>query len=133
VGPDRDNKHDNHSNKDFAHEGNELREFIASQQNIVVVCGDRHRQYVSVDPQTGLREYSCGPVSDKHAGGWSQDDFREKYHRYLNVIGGFLSVTVALFVEGPYRNVGQASCLPRPGQNMLHWAGWKSALLVLAG
>jgi alkaline phosphatase D len=94
VGPDRENKHDNHSNKDFTHEGSRLREFLAAQGNMVVVCGDRHWQYHSIDPQTGLREYSCGPASNKHAGGWSQDDFRKEYHQYLNVIGGFLSATV---------------------------------------
>ena len=94
VGPDRDNKHDNHSNKDFAHEGNQLRDFIASQKNMVVVCGDRHWQYMSIDPRTNVREYSCGPASDKHAGGWKQSDFRKDYHQYLNVIGGFLSATV---------------------------------------
>ena len=55
VGPDRASKHDNHSNHDFTHEGTELREFISQQKNIVVVCGDRHWQYVSVDPTTGLR------------------------------------------------------------------------------
>jgi alkaline phosphatase D len=41
-----------------------------------------------------VREYSCGPASDAHAGGWQQGDFRADYHKYLNVIGGFLSVTV---------------------------------------
>ncbi|MFQ5930113.1 MAG: alkaline phosphatase D family protein [Acidobacteriota bacterium] len=90
VGPDRDNKHDNHSNVDFAHEGNELRRFIAGQKNMYVVCGDRHWQYVSVDQATGVREYSCGPASDEHAGGWSNDKRRPE-HRYLNVIGGFLA------------------------------------------
>ena len=49
---------------------------------------------MSVHPKTGVREYSCGPASDKHANGWSQSDFREDYHKYLNVIGGFLSATV---------------------------------------
>lgn len=94
VGPDRDNKRDNHSNKSFAHEGNEVRQFIAGQKNMVTVCGDRHWQYMSIHPETGVREYSCGPVSDKHAGGWKKDDLRPDYHRYLNVIGGFLSATV---------------------------------------
>ena len=101
VGPDRDNKHDNHSNKDFAYEGSRLRKFLADQKNMVVVCGDRHWQYHSVDPVTGLREYSCGPASNSHAGGWSQSDFRQDYHRYLNVIGGFLSVTVDRVAEKP--------------------------------
>jgi len=94
VGPDRDNKNDNHSNKGFTHEGNELRDFIASQEKMVVICGDRHWQYMSVDPRTGIREYSCGPASDQHAGGWQQSDYREDYHKYLNVTGGFLSVMV---------------------------------------
>ncbi len=93
VGPDRGNKNDNHANKGFAHEGNELRDFIGKQKNMFVICGDRHWQYVSEDPKTGVREYSCGPTSDKHAGG-----FREKnmssMHKYLKVKGGFLSVTI---------------------------------------
>ena len=93
VGPDRVNKHDNHSNRDFKHEGDELRQFISQQQGMYVICGDRHWQYVSVDGETGVREYSCGPASDQHAGGWSNDKVRPE-HRYLNVIGGFLSVTV---------------------------------------
>jgi len=90
VGPDRTNKHDNHSNPDFKHEGDELRAFIASQGNMSIVCGDRHWQYISVDPETGAREYSCGPASNEHAGGWKQDDKRPE-HVYLNVIGGFLA------------------------------------------
>ena len=90
VGPDRTNKHDNLANKDFTHEGNEIRRFIASQKNMYVVCGDRHWQYVSVDPKTGVREYSCGPASNEHAGGWSNDK-RYPEHKYLNVTGGFLA------------------------------------------
>lgn len=94
VGPDRDNKADNHSNKAFAHEGDELRKFIASEKNMVTNCGDRHWQYVSVHPGSGVKEYSCGPISDQHAGGWKQEDYRESFHSYLNVTGGFLSGTV---------------------------------------
>jgi len=93
VGPDRENKHDNHSNAEFSHEGNEIRQFLSTQERTYVICGDRHWQYVSVDPETGVREYSCGPASDKHAGGWS-NDMKRPQHRYLNVVGGFLSVTV---------------------------------------
>ena len=93
VGPDRMNKHDNHSNVDFAHEGDELREFISKQKNMYVICGDRHWQYISVHAKTGVREYSCGPASNEHAGGWS-NDMRFPEHRYLNVIGGFLAVIV---------------------------------------
>jgi alkaline phosphatase D len=93
VGPDRAGKNDNHANDAFAHEGNLLREFIASQESMVVICGDRHWQYVSVDSTHGVKEYSTGPASDEHAGGWSNDMHRPE-HQYLNVIGGFLAVTV---------------------------------------
>lgn len=94
VGPDRSKKNDNHANSGFQHEGRQLRRFIASQKNLVVFCGDRHWQYMSVDPETGTREYSCGPASDKHAGGWSDDMYFDDYHRFLRVKGGFLSATV---------------------------------------
>ena len=93
VGPDRESKNDNHANAGFKHEGDELRSFVASQKNMVIVCGDRHWQYVSVDPVTGAREYSCGPASDEHAGGWSHG-LEPEYHKYLNVVGGFLAGTV---------------------------------------
>ena len=100
VGPDRKNKHDNHSNVDFTHEGNELREFISKQKNMYVICGDRHWQYVSVNAKTGVREYSCGPASNEHAGGWSNDQ-RFAEHRYLNVIGGFLAAIVDRSEDNP--------------------------------
>ena len=93
VGPDRDKKRDNHANAGFQHEGRELRDFLATQKNTLVICGDRHWQYMSIDPKTKLREYGCGPGSDEHAGGWQQDDYRADFHRYLRVAGGFLSVT----------------------------------------
>ncbi|MFQ6133555.1 MAG: alkaline phosphatase D family protein [Armatimonadota bacterium] len=93
VGPDRESKADNHANKAFQHEGDEIRRWIRDHApELVVVCGDRHWQYASVHPETGVREYCCGPISDQHAGG-----FREKiedYHRYFNVVGGFLAGTV---------------------------------------
>jgi len=94
VGPDRETKGDNHSNSNWSYEGNEIRQWIHdSAPDLMVVCGDRHWQYVSVDPATGVREYSCGPASDVHAGGWDLG-FVKEYHRYLNVVGGFLSGTV---------------------------------------
>jgi alkaline phosphatase D len=93
VGPDIDGKFDSHANDSFATEGNDLRQFMADLDNMIVICGDRHWQYVSVDAETGLREYATGSASDTHAGAWpSNDDIRPE-HRYLNVIGGFLSVT----------------------------------------
>ena len=93
VGPDRDNKNDNHANKGFTSEGDELRGFIGQQKNLYVICGDRHWQYVSVDAANHVREYSCGPTSDQHAGGFSEKK-RSPMHEYLKVQGGFLSVLV---------------------------------------
>ena len=95
TGPYRNSsENDNHTNLEgFAHEGRVLRNFIAQQANMIVICGDRHYQYVIEDPETGVREYATGPASDEHARGWSNDDVRPE-HRYLNVVGGFLMVTV---------------------------------------
>jgi len=93
VGPDRGGKNDNHANKGFTHEGDELRTFIGKQKNMFVICGDRHWQYVSEDPHTQTREYSCGPTSDAHAGGFRESN-KTPMHRYLKVKGGFLSVSI---------------------------------------
>ncbi len=95
VGPDRSgNKNDNHANETFSYEGDRLRTFISKQPNMVTVCGDRHWQYVSKDAETGVLEFSCGPGSDSHAGGWSQDN-KLPEHIYLNVVGGFLEAAVS--------------------------------------
>ncbi len=93
VGPDRTNKNDNHANRGFKHEGDQLRKFIAEQGNMVVVCGDRHWQYISKDTSTGILEFSCGPGADEHAGGWKQED-KLPEHLYLNVVGGFMEGSV---------------------------------------
>ncbi len=100
LGPDRAAKSDNHANETFTHEGDELRAFLARQKNMVVICGDRHWQYVSVDPATGLREYSIGPSSDSHAGGFTDAD-RSPAHRFLRIKGGFIGATVERTAEGP--------------------------------
>ena len=94
VGPDRISKKDNHANASFATEGNEIRDFIRKQGNMYIVCGDRHWQYASVDPRTGVREFSCGPATDKHAGGYKQEDADPERHKFLLVKGGFLQVSV---------------------------------------
>lgn len=93
VGPDRSKgKFDNHSNTSFGTEGKWLRKYLADS-NVFVINGDRHWQYVSVDPITGLREFSQGPVSDFHAQGWKPEDVRPE-HKFLRVKGGFLAVKV---------------------------------------
>ena len=90
VGPDRPNKKDNHANAVFAHEGAELRSFFASIPGVILFCGDRHWQYASVDEETGLWEFGCGPGSAKHQLGWKVGDERPQ-HRFLRVAGGYLT------------------------------------------
>lgn len=93
IGPDRKQKKDNHSNKGFYYEGEQIRKFMATQSNMYVVCGDRHWQYISKHPKYGIVEFSIGANSNDHAGGWKQDDVRPE-HLYLNVIGGTMTVTI---------------------------------------
>jgi alkaline phosphatase D len=102
VGPDREKKADNHSNRVFQHEGDEIRAWFRDNvpDNFLVLCGDRHWQYHSVHPQTGLNEFSVGPASDAHASGTPGED--PAYHRFHRVKGGFVLVTVrgdAIVVE----------------------------------
>jgi alkaline phosphatase D len=94
VGPDRGTKNDNHSNAGFTHEGDEIRQWLKANaaDNCFIVCGDRHWQYHSVHPETGLREFSVGAASDQHAGGSPGENPR--YHRFHRVKGGFLSVSI---------------------------------------
>lgn len=92
VGPDRSNKADNHSNTAFQHEGDEFRTWAQQNlpENFFIACGDRHWQYHSVHPTTGVQEFSSGPVSDQHASGSPGED--AEYHRFHRQQGGFLSV-----------------------------------------
>ena len=95
VGPDRGGKNDNHANKGFTHEGDELRTWLQANvpDNFLVICGDRHWQYHSVHPTTGVREFSAGAASNEHAGGTPGED--PAYHKFHRVKGGFVSVTLA--------------------------------------
>jgi alkaline phosphatase D len=94
VGPDRVNKNDNHANSGFAHEGNELRQWIKANvpDTFFILCGDRHWQYHSVHPETGVREFSAGAASNEHAGGTPGEN--SEYHQFHRVKGGFISVTL---------------------------------------
>ena len=99
VGPDRSNKKDNHANEAFRHEGDEMRAWFAENlpDNFFIACGDRHWQYHSVHPETGVHEFSSGPASDEHAGGTPGED--DGYHRFHRVAGGFVSVTAAKVLD----------------------------------
>ena len=92
VGPDKKGKSDNHANKAFFHEGQELRDFLAPMKNTYVICGDRHWQYCSKDPGTGLIELGCGPINDQHQYGGNPG--KAPMHRYFSAKGGFLGITV---------------------------------------
>ncbi len=94
VGPDRAAKADNHANEVFAWEGDELRTRLSAIPGVIVLCGDRHWQYASAEPETGLWEFGCGPGSDRHELGWKPGDERPE-HRFLRVAGGFLSGSLA--------------------------------------
>ncbi len=100
VGPDRSGKNDNHANNVFDHEGAELRDKFSAVDNTIVLCGDRHWQYASVDEKTQLWEFGCGPGSDLHELGWKVGDERPT-HRFLRVKGGFLS--------GELKHVGKSN------------------------
>jgi alkaline phosphatase D len=93
VGPDKGGKGDNHANERFQHEGQELRDFLGSLPNTYVICGDRHWQYLSKDPQTGLLELGCGPINDHHDYGGSPGKIPE-YHEFFSRKGGFLGISV---------------------------------------
>jgi alkaline phosphatase D len=95
VGPDRGNKADNHANAAFQHEGDEVRTWFRRHvpRDLFVICGDRHWQYHSVHPESGLHEFAIGAVSDPHAGGSPGED--KTFHRFHRVKGGFLTVTAA--------------------------------------
>lgn len=95
IGPDRGGKRDNYANQNFQYEGKEMRAFLAGLDNSLVICGDRHWQYVSKDPVTGLREFCSGSASDRHAGGFNMR-MRSPMHEYLAIIGGFLHVSLEL-------------------------------------
>ena len=94
VGPDRKGKNDSHANEGFHHEGERLRKFLNSIPGCFVINGDRHWQYHSVDPATGLHEFGCGPASDAHAQGFSMN-LQEPWQDFLRIKGGFLSIRIA--------------------------------------
>lgn len=93
VGPDKKGKNDNHANEGFQHEGQELRDFLSALPNTYVICGDRHWQYLSKDPKTGLLELGCGPINDEHNYGGNPGKMPE-YHEFFSKQGGFLGITV---------------------------------------
>ena len=63
--------------------------------NTYIVCGDRHWQYGSQDPETGIIEVCPGPINDEHTkrGGNMHED--KNYQFYFGKgKGGFLKIFV---------------------------------------
>jgi alkaline phosphatase D len=95
IGPDHGRKRDNHANPTFATEGREFRHWLKANVggSVILMNGDRHWQYHSVDPETGVNEFGCGAASDSHSimpsGG---EDLR--YHRFIRAKGGFMTCHV---------------------------------------
>jgi len=93
VGPDNHDQADNHANKAYQHEGDEFRQWIRDQgfSNLYVIVGDRHWQYASTDPRTGVREFACGPASDAMV--LKGPGYDPNYHSFYRPGGGFVTVS----------------------------------------
>ena len=105
VGPDNPDQADNHADESFATEGQAFRRWTRDNKldHLYVCNGDRHWQYMSTDPETGLREFSVGPSSDRHV--LYGPRFQPKFHSFYREGGGFLSVSFS---------TGEKKVLARP-------------------
>jgi len=92
VGPDKVGKADSLANAAYRTEGDEIRKFLSGFENLFVVCGDRHWQYASQDPVTGLLEFCCGPINGKHARRGGNSGKQEQHLYFGGGKGGFLEV-----------------------------------------
>ena len=77
----------------FGTEGEEFRRWVRDQQltNLFVIAGDRHWQYASTDPRSGLREFACGPASDAMV--LKGPGYDHNYHSFYRHGGGFVTVS----------------------------------------
>ena len=84
---------DSHADGGYEFEGSDFRKWVRDNglKNLFVINGDRHWQYHSVDPESGLREFCCGAVTDSHSVVVPENP---QYHRFLRSKGGFVSVTL---------------------------------------
>lgn len=92
VGPDNADQSDSHADAAFRTEGNEFRQWARDNglMNLYIIAGDRHWQYASMDPATGLREFACGPTSDAMV--LKGPGYDPNYHSFYRAGGGFVSV-----------------------------------------
>jgi alkaline phosphatase D len=92
VGPDGNEQADNHADRAFFTEGNEFRTWVRDQglQNFYVIAGDRHWQYASTDPRSGLHEFACGPTADAMV--LRGPGYDHNYHSFYRDGAGFVTV-----------------------------------------
>jgi alkaline phosphatase D len=100
IGPDRITKTDNHANPNgFWTEGQAFLDWVQEHQldNLMIICGDRHWQYESVDRRNDreIREFSCGPTCDLHTAPVPPitETHQGVTQPYSAARGGFLTVT----------------------------------------
>ncbi len=100
IGPDRVTKMDNHANPHgFWTEGQAFLDWIKLKKldNLILACGDRHWQYVSLDRRNGrhIHEFSCGPTCDMHTAQVPPivAPFEGITQPYSASTGGFLTAT----------------------------------------
>ena len=105
VGPDNPQQEDSHADEAFGTESRLFRRWTLENHmdHLYVFNGDRHWQYMSTDPATGLREFSVGPSSDRHV--LNGPRYQPKFHSFYREGGGFLSVSVS---------TGEQKVLARP-------------------
>jgi hypothetical protein len=99
VGPDRIMKGDNHANiNGFWYEGQAFLDWLKENKlsNVVLMCGDRHWQYHSIDKRSGrtTHEFSCGPTHDDHVQP-VPPNYENVERPYSASRGGFLKVSYA--------------------------------------
>lgn len=94
VGPDKEGKKDSLANYVYQHEGDEIRAFLSSIDNVYTVCGDRHWQYASKDPKTGLIEFGSGPINNEHALIGGNSGLKPEHLYFGGEKGGYLLMEV---------------------------------------
>jgi alkaline phosphatase D len=96
---------DSHGDGGFGFEGREFRHWVKENRltNFITINGDRHWQYHSVDPETGLQEFCCGAVTDAHS--VKDKVLIPKYHKFLRTLGGYLSLALEGSAAAPVLTV----------------------------
>jgi len=97
IGPDRIMKGDNQANiNGFWYEGQMFLDWLKDNKlnNVVLMNGDRHWQYHSIDKRSGrhIHEFGCGPTCDEHIQP-VPPDYDGVDRPYSASRGGFLTVT----------------------------------------